>query len=374
MPPAKKTIGLREVRVGIFIMVAVVVLIVLILNASGDISFKSKKHLKVKFATAEGLRKGGEVRLAGVRIGRVDDVNLLPPTDNPKDPRVEALLSVDSKVDGKPITDFIRTDSEAQLTSPSLLGSDKIISITTGTALGKPIPDNSELRSTTEGGMAQLTASGNQLVDQLNRLSEQMTGITTKINEGQGTLGRFVNDEAFYDNLNLTVREAQAVIREIRSGQGTAAKLVNDPAVYNNVSAITARLNEIAEDLRRGRGTARKLRHRRHPGGARHRRETSDRRDALQRHPRGHRALQQHRRARRQHRRQRPARRGDGREAPLRRQALQQRQPALLRDRQADLRLPPEPEEVPDHQVLDLLASEGVLANNKVLTKQIKSD
>jgi phospholipid/cholesterol/gamma-HCH transport system substrate-binding protein len=259
MPPARKTIGLREVRVGIFILVAIVVLIVLILNASGDISFKSKKHLKVKFATAEGLRKGGEVRLAGVRIGRVDDVNLLPPTDNPKDPRVEALLSVDSTVDGKPITDFIRTDSEAQLTSPSLLGSDKVISITTGTAIGKPIPDNAELPSTTEGGMAQLTASGNQLVDQLNRLSEQMTGITTKINEGQGTLGRFVNDEAFYDNLNLTVREAQAVIRELRSGQGTAAKLVNDPAVYNNVSAITARLNEIAEDLHRGRGTAGKL-------------------------------------------------------------------------------------------------------------------
>ena len=259
MPPARKTIGLREVRVGIFIMVAIIVLIVLILNASGDISFKSKKHLKVKFETAEGLRKGGEVRLAGVRIGRVDDVNLLPPTDDPKDARVEALLSVDSTVDGKPITDFIRTDSKAQLTSPSLLGSDKVISITTGTALGKPVPDNAELPTTTEGGMAQLTASGNQLVDQLNRLSEQMTGITTKINEGQGTLGRFVNDEAFYDNLNLTVREAQAVIRELRSGQGTAAKLVNDPAVYNNVSAITARLNEIAEDLRRGRGTAGKL-------------------------------------------------------------------------------------------------------------------
>jgi phospholipid/cholesterol/gamma-HCH transport system substrate-binding protein len=259
MPPARKTIGLREVRVGLFVLIAVVVLVVLILNASGDISFRSKKHLKVKFASAEGLRKGAEVRLAGVHIGKVDDVNLLPPSENPNDPRVEAKLSVDSTVDGKPITDFIRTDSTAQLIAPGLLGTDKIISITTGTAVGQPISEGAELRSTTEGGMAQLTASGNQLVDQLNKLSEQMTGITTKINQGEGTIGRFVNDEAFYDNLNRTVREAQGIMTEIRSGNGTASKLVNDPALYNNVQQITARLNDIADNLNRGRGTAGKL-------------------------------------------------------------------------------------------------------------------
>ncbi|MDT7540958.1 MAG: phospholipid/cholesterol/gamma-HCH transport system substrate-binding protein [Acidobacteriota bacterium] len=259
MPPTKKTIGLREVRVGIFILVAIAVLIVLILNASGDISFKAKKHLNVRFASADGLRPGAEVRLAGVRIGKVDDVKLLPPSDTPGDARVEARLSVDSTVDGKPITDLVRTDSKAQLTSPSLLGSDKVIAITMGTSLGQPIHENDYLRTTTEGGMAQLTESGNQLVDQLNKLSEQMTGITSKINQGQGSIGRFVNDEAFYDNLNLTVREAQGIMREIRSGQGTAAKLVNDPALYNNVNQITERLGEISDNLNRGRGTAGKL-------------------------------------------------------------------------------------------------------------------
>src|SRR5919199_3384562 len=259
MPPARKTIGLREVRVGLFVLIAAVVLIVLILNASGDISFRSKKHLRVKFASAEGLRKGAEVRLAGVRVGRVDDVQLLPPSDDPNAPRVEAKISVDSTVDGKPVTDLIRTDSSAQLVAPSLLGSDKIISVTMGTSLGQPVQENAELRSTTEGGMAQLTASGNQLVDQLNKLSEQMTGITTKINQGQGTIGRFVNDEAFYDNLNLTVREAQAIMREIRSGNGTAAQLVNNPALYNNVERMTASLQEISDNLNRGRGTAGKL-------------------------------------------------------------------------------------------------------------------
>ncbi|MGI9107151.1 MAG: MlaD family protein [Pyrinomonadaceae bacterium] len=259
MPPAKKTIGLRELRVGLFVIIAIALLIFLILNASGDISFARKIRLKAQFLTAEGLRPGGEVRLAGVRIGKVDEVRLLTPTDNPKDPKVEAVLALDSKIDGKPITDLVRTDSTAQLATPSLLGSDRIINITPGTSLGNPVQEGHELRTTTEGGMAQLTASGNELVDQLNQLSTQVTDITRKVNEGQGSLGRFVNDEAFYDNLNVTIRETQGVIRQLRSSNGTAGRLINDPALYNNVTAISAQLQGIAEGLRAGRGTAGKL-------------------------------------------------------------------------------------------------------------------
>ncbi len=259
MPPAKKTIGFREVRVGLLVIVSVVVLIFLILNASGDISFARKLHVKARFLTADGLRPGGEVRLAGVRIGKVDEVTLLPTTDNPTDPKVEAVLALDSKINGRPITDLVRTDSTAQLGSPSLLGTDKIINIAPGTSLGQPVANGQTLRATTETGISQLTNSGNELVQQLNKLSEQVTGITTKVNEGQGTLGRFVNDEAFYDSLNATVRETQSVIRQIRSGEGTAGRLLNDPALYNNVNSISVQLQGIAEDLRRGRGTAGKL-------------------------------------------------------------------------------------------------------------------
>ncbi|MCA1614103.1 MAG: MlaD family protein [Acidobacteria bacterium] len=259
MPPARKTIGMRELRVGLFVIVAVAVLIFLILNASGDISFKSKRHLKAKFMSAEGLRPGAEVRLAGVRIGRVDEVNLLRPTDDPNEKRVEVLLSVDSEVDGKNIEELIRKDSTAQLGSPSLLGSDKVITIAPGTSAAGPIAEGDELGSTQDKGMGQLTQAGNQLVDRLNVLSDQMAQISRKVNEGEGSIGKFVNDDAFYDNLNLTVREAQTIIREIRTGRGTAARLVNDPALYNNVERITANLNEIATELRAGRGTAGKL-------------------------------------------------------------------------------------------------------------------
>ena len=93
MPPTKKTIGLREVRVGLLVIISVVILIFLILNASGDISFSRKLHVRTRFLTADGLRPGAEVRLAGVRIGKVDNVRLLPATTNPNEKRIEAVLS-----------------------------------------------------------------------------------------------------------------------------------------------------------------------------------------------------------------------------------------------------------------------------------------
>src|SRR5690606_36031041 len=103
--------------------------------------------------------------------------------------------------DGRPAAERIRSDSTAQLGSPSILGTDKLINITPGTALGQPVRDGDLLRSSSANTLADVTASSNELVQQLNQLSQQVTEIAQKINEGQGTLGRFLNDESFYNNL-----------------------------------------------------------------------------------------------------------------------------------------------------------------------------
>src|SRR5437868_14262722 len=109
MPPAKKGVGIREVRVGLLVVVAIAVLIFLVLNASGDISpFSTKLHLKARFQNADGLRRGSEVRLAGVRIGKVDDVRLLAHSDDPNAPQGDATLAIHSEVDGNPATDLRR--------------------------------------------------------------------------------------------------------------------------------------------------------------------------------------------------------------------------------------------------------------------------
>ena len=95
MPSSKKSVSLGQLRVGIFVLAAIAILVFLVLNASGDINPSSKKlHLKARFGDANGLREGSEVRLAGVRVGKVEKLTLLAPSAVPNVPRVEATMTI----------------------------------------------------------------------------------------------------------------------------------------------------------------------------------------------------------------------------------------------------------------------------------------
>src|SRR3989442_5694768 len=106
MPRSTRKIGLGELRVGLLVLIATGVLIVLILNASGTLNpFASHLHLRARFADANGLREGSEVRLAGVKIGKVDRIRLLNASEvgtGPSPQKVEAFMSIDTKIDGVP--------------------------------------------------------------------------------------------------------------------------------------------------------------------------------------------------------------------------------------------------------------------------------
>lgn len=263
MPRSGKFIGFRELRVGIFTFIALAVLIFLLLNASGDFNpFERRFNLKARFASAEGLREGAQVQLAGMPIGKVEEVRLRDPSAG-ADERVEASLRVSQTVDGQPIFERIRTDSTAQLVASTVLGNDKVIDISPGTANGQPVTENYILKSVVPATINQLTVSGNELVQQLNKLAIPITDIATKINQGEGTLGKIVNDEELYRNLNSTanqargtVAELQTVARRLNQGEGSAGRFLNDPALYNSINRSAATLETVAADLRAGRGTA----------------------------------------------------------------------------------------------------------------------
>jgi phospholipid/cholesterol/gamma-HCH transport system substrate-binding protein len=260
MPPTKKNVSLSQLRVGIFVLITIAVLVFLVLNASGDINpFSKKLIVKARFMDANGLREGSEVRLAGVRVGQVDQIILLEPSPVPGAPRVEAVMTIDSTIDGRPAHERIRSDSEAQQGSPSLLGNEMLINITPGTAVGQPVKDGAILTSSSSNTVNDFATSGTDLAQRLSKLSDEIGGIVQEVKGGEGTVGQLFTNEALYNNLNATIRETEDVMREIRSGRGSAGRLINDPALYNNANEIAVQMKGIADDLRAGRGTAGKL-------------------------------------------------------------------------------------------------------------------
>ncbi len=260
MPRTNKSVSLSQLRVGIFVLVAIVILVFLVLNASGDINpFSRKLHLKARFIDANGLREGSEVRLAGVRVGKIEKITILPPSDVANAPRVEALMTIDSTIDGRPANERIRSDSQAQQGSPSLLGNEMLINITPGTAVGQPVQDYAILPSSSSNTVNDFATSGTDLAQRLSKLSDEISGIVRDVKDGKGTVGRLFSDEALYNNLNATIRETEDVMRTVRSGNGSAGKFLNDPALYTNFNDIAVQLKTITDDLRAGRGSAGKF-------------------------------------------------------------------------------------------------------------------
>lgn len=266
MVQTKKTLGFSQLRVGIFVLFGLGVLAFLILNSTGDFNpFEKKLRLKARFAAADGLREGSEVQLAGVRIGKVESVSLMPP-DSPEEAKIEATLSVDSTLNNQPISERIRTDSMAQLIAVSVLANDKVINISPGTPKGSPVPENHILESSEAISINQLTKTGNDLLQQINKLAVPANEILNRANQGDGTLGRIINDESLYQNLDATVAETkltmvklQNTLEKVNSGQGTAGQLVNNPELYNNLNKTVAQLEAISTDIKAGKGTAGKF-------------------------------------------------------------------------------------------------------------------
>jgi len=266
MVQTKPSLTFSQLRVGVFVLFGLAILAFLILNSTGDLNpFQKKLRLKARFAAADGLREGSEVQLAGVRIGKVESVVLLPP-DSPEDAKIEAVMAVDGEMNDQPISERIRTDSTAQLIAVSVLANDKIINITPGTTKGMPVKENHVLESTEAISINQLTKTGNDLLQQINKLAVPANDILNKASQGEGTLGKIVNDESLYRNLDATVAETkltvtklQTTLDKVNSGDGSAGKLLNDPTLYNNLNKTVAQLESISNDIKSGKGTAGKF-------------------------------------------------------------------------------------------------------------------
>jgi len=69
------------------------------------------------------------------------------------------------------------------------------------------------------------------------RLLESLNQITDKVERGEGTLGKLIEDEEIYNRLNGTLADVKRVTEKIRSGEGTVGKLIFEEEAYNNLNS-----------------------------------------------------------------------------------------------------------------------------------------
>lgn len=244
----RKSMSWSELRVGALVIASFFLLAVAIFFIGGETGFLTSRYsISLFFPEAEGLKAGAEVWLEGVTVGNVRTVLITSDPDPQKSVKVD--LSLDSR-----FQDIIREDSVAQILTIGLLG-DKYIGITRGSTGRRPIPADGSLQGTEPSDISRIVKGTNDILANLDTLSRQFQQITSRIDRGEGTLGKLLSDTAIYDNANSTVREAQLLISDARSGPGTIGKLMQDDALFRKINDMIGRVDTVVARIENGDGT-----------------------------------------------------------------------------------------------------------------------
>ena len=249
--PSQKQLKWSQLKVGITVVVAALVLAVLIVLMSGSGGlFTPKLILRSYFFDAQGLRVGAPVRLSGVDIGNVSQIRVVP--NQPLAP-VEVTMKVNRKYHFS-----LRKDSKTLLSTAGVLG-ETYINIDSSTATGLEVSNNDVLKSNEQTGYQDVMRSTQNALQNMQALLARMDRIIAYVESGQGSVGKLIYDPALYNRANATISDFQKLVSEISQGQGSLGKLLNNDDLYNKANASLDKINLLIDDLNSGKGTAGKL-------------------------------------------------------------------------------------------------------------------
>jgi phospholipid/cholesterol/gamma-HCH transport system substrate-binding protein len=247
----RKQLTWSELRVGIFVLGGLVILAGAILYVTGAGFFGPKYQLIAYVSEAGNLQEGAPVTLDGVEAGNIQSIRLTPHPEN-RMRGVTIVLRISKKYQPD-----IRSDSRASLVTQGLLG-DRYVNISRGLT-GTVIPDNGVVPSEEVPDIKQVVQRGADLMQSLGALTDDVRGVVTKIQSGNGTLGKLMNDPSLYNHLNNTASKLDAVATSIQQGQGTIGKLATSDDLYNKVDTAAGHLENVTAALSSQKGTLGKL-------------------------------------------------------------------------------------------------------------------
>ena len=238
--PRTHSLAWSQLKIGILGVAALGLAATLIVAVGGQGGFAWERYaLKTRFTDIAGLKTGAIVRVAGVDVGKVTDIEFAGA-------EVEVTLEVNESHQER-----ITEQSRASIGSLSLLG--EPIIVISPSSQGRRLVNGDYIQSEpAAGGIASMAGPVQAGVEEATRLLQD-------IRAGKGTVGKLMTDEALYREFNALLGSAEGVIAGINRGQGTLGKLARDEAAYRELHASLANLNEMTRRIRAGEGSLGKL-------------------------------------------------------------------------------------------------------------------
>ena len=206
----------RAARLGAFIIATLAILATgVFLIGSKQYLFSPTYRLKAQFATVVGLDAGAEVRIGGVHTGTVREIDLpSKPTD-----KITVLMDLQRSTHT-----IVKQDSVASIETEGLLGNE-YVAISFGSEQALNVKDNDTIGSEAPLVIADLMKKADGILDTsqeaLNNVTvvtANLSSISSKINQGQGTIGSLVNDKKIYTQLDQTTAGLRDTVNHAQAG------------------------------------------------------------------------------------------------------------------------------------------------------------
>ena len=235
-------IAWSQVKVGIFVICALIFLMagILLMGKQTNL-FSPKGKVSIIMTDVAGLKVGAPVWLAGVDVGDVTRIRFEHPA---RATRWRSTWMVDREALKK-----IGADSIITVKTRGLMG-EKYVDITPSKVYSEVPPKR--LYGTQLPKLDDVMLKAGTAFDTLN-------GIIGRMDKGEGSLGRLLQDPKLYDNLSNVTLQLNAFVTQVNRGEGTLGKLAQSSEPYDRMMDILNHTDETVRDIQNSNGTLNKL-------------------------------------------------------------------------------------------------------------------
>ncbi|TGE23875.1 MCE family protein [Hymenobacter aquaticus] len=241
----------NHIRLGLFVLVGLgCLLATLFLLGRQQNLFSRRLVVQADFRNVSGLLAGNNVRLGGIPVGTVKQIQIL------NDTTVRVLLSL-----SRDVQPFVRKNAVATIGTDGLVGN-TIINLSARPGPAAPVEAGDRLATSTPLGIDEMLTTLNVSNKNLVGITQDLRQITSKLN-GSAALWSLLNDQqlpadvrrslhqvaAATGSLQAASQDVAQLTSGLRRGRGAAGYLLTDTAFAGQVRHTTRQLARTADSL-----------------------------------------------------------------------------------------------------------------------------
>lgn len=225
----------REIKVGLFVFIAFVLLAVMVFSISDFYTTQAQYTypLRFRFSFVNGIDVGAPVRLAGVQVGEVRQVRVYRDEAN-QQTKVEVGVRISREA-------LLEEDATASINTLGLLG-ERYVEIMPGTPGARLLIANEILAGKDSVPMEKLVDTSFRAVQQVEKAVASLNAMLGDEVMRESFKGVLTNSKEASARLNDLLIQANEVMGKIHRGEGTVGRLLTQDDLYQDLKDLTGDL------------------------------------------------------------------------------------------------------------------------------------